>query len=218
MLSRRAIFRGTQSLLRSCQQPRAPLHNAGSSSRQPNLLMTRLPALTARSRHSVTSRFHTRTFMTSKSVFDSKPAPLPSPPASPSSAAHPPPTTDSSSPDTPESKPQPRPGLLSRIFLKVEDGSATSFGKIVALAKPERKPLTQAIGLLMISSGVSMSVPFTIGKLIDFFSSSNPSIPLGLSLGQAGAGLMLLFTIGAAANAGRSLLMRMSGEETRRTE
>jgi hypothetical protein len=28
--------------------------------------------------------------------------------------------------------------------------------------------------LLLVSSSVSMSVPFTIGKLIDFFSSANP--------------------------------------------
>ena len=46
--------------------------------------------------------------------------------------------------------------------------------KIFALAKPERKPLLIAIGLLLISSAVSMSIPFTIGKLIDFFSSTNP--------------------------------------------
>ncbi|KAI0365936.1 P-loop containing nucleoside triphosphate hydrolase protein [Pilatotrama ljubarskyi] len=64
----------------------------------------------------------------------------------------------------------------------------------------------------MVSSAVSMSIPFTIGKLIDFFSSPNPQIPFGLTLGQASALLLLLFTTGAAANAGRAMLMRLSGQ------
>lgn len=66
-----------------------------------------------------------------------------------------------------------RPSILSRIFARSPQG-ISSFRKIVALAKPERKPLLIAIGLLLMSSAVSMSVPFTIGKLIDFFSSPNP--------------------------------------------
>jgi len=57
-----------------------------------------------------------------------------------------------------------------------------------------------------------MSIPFTIGKLIDYFTSTNPQIPLGLSLGQSTAILLLLFTGGAIANAGRAMLMRLSGQ------
>jgi hypothetical protein len=52
--------------------------------------------------------------------------------------------------------------------------SAPSLWKIVSLARPERKPLLLAVGLLLVSSTVSMSIPFTIGKLIDFFSSTTP--------------------------------------------
>jgi hypothetical protein len=59
-------------------------------------------------------------------------------------------------------------------LLRKSPQSASSFRKIVALAKPEKKPLTTAVGLLLISSAVSMSIPMTIGKLIDFFSSTNP--------------------------------------------
>lgn len=62
---------------------------------------------------------------------------------------------------------------FAQAFSKDDTGSS-SFTKIIALAKPERKPLTIAVGLLLVSSAVSMSVPFTIGKLIDFFSSTNP--------------------------------------------
>ncbi|KIM40361.1 hypothetical protein M413DRAFT_177897 [Hebeloma cylindrosporum] len=106
--------------------------------------------------------------------------------------------------------------LLSRLLpAKIATNapeSVSSFRKIVALARPEWKPLTIAIGLLLISSAVSMSVPFTIGKLIDFFSSTNPQIPFGLSVWHASAALLFLFTLGAVATAGRSMLMRLSGQ------
>ncbi|KAH9915484.1 P-loop containing nucleoside triphosphate hydrolase protein [Fomitopsis serialis] len=90
--------------------------------------------------------------------------------------------------------------------------TASSFRKIVALAKPERKPLAISIGLLVISSSVSMSIPFTVGRLIDFFTSPLPQIPFGLTLGSASALLFAMFTVGAAANAGRAMLMRLSGQ------
>ncbi|KZP28501.1 P-loop containing nucleoside triphosphate hydrolase protein [Athelia psychrophila] len=57
-----------------------------------------------------------------------------------------------------------------------------------------------------------MSIPMTIGKLIDFFSSTDPQIPYGLTLPQASAGLVLIFTLGGLANSGRAFLMRMSGQ------
>ena len=64
--------------------------------------------------------------------------------------------------------------LLPSPILSKTPENVSSLRKIFALAKPERKPLFIAIGLLLVSSAVSMSVPFTIGKLIDFFSSANP--------------------------------------------
>ncbi|KAI5118306.1 hypothetical protein M0805_006474 [Coniferiporia weirii] len=113
----------------------------------------------------------------------------------------------------------PQPGILARLLpasLRPEKSTGaptgSSFRKIVALAKPERKPLSMAIGLLLVSSSVSLSIPFTIGKLIDFFASSSPQIPFGLSLVQASSLLLAAFTVGAAANAGRSILMRLSGQ------
>ncbi|KAF6763007.1 ATP-binding cassette transporter [Ephemerocybe angulata] len=108
----------------------------------------------------------------------------------------------------------PKESIWSRVrqaFRKDPQG-VSSFRKIVALAKPEKKPLLIAVGLLLVSSAVSMSVPFTIGKLIDFFSSTNPQIPFGLTIWQAGAALLSIFTIGAAANAGRAMLMRLAGQ------
>ena len=68
-------------------------------------------------------------------------------------------------------------GLLSRLLpqtLRPSPGSGSSFRKVVALAKPEKKPLFLAICLLLVSSSVAMTVPLTVGKLIDFFSADNP--------------------------------------------
>ncbi|CAG7850726.1 ATP-dependent permease MDL1, mitochondrial AltName: Full=ABC transporter mdl1; Flags: Precursor [Serendipita indica DSM 11827] len=56
-----------------------------------------------------------------------------------------------------------------------------------------------------------MSVPFTIGRLIDYFTSPNPDLFLGLTPTMAAASLVGVFTLGACANFGRSLLMRLSG-------
>lgn len=47
---------------------------------------------------------------------------------------------------------------------------------------------------------------------MDYFSSAAPQIPYGLSLGQASAILMFMFTTGALANACRAFLIRMSGQ------
>ncbi|KAH9014750.1 P-loop containing nucleoside triphosphate hydrolase protein [Lactarius pseudohatsudake] len=124
----------------------------------------------------------------------------------------------SSTPTSSHSTPTRR-SILSRFLpsslLPNTDGSiptSTSFRKIVALARPERRPLLTAIGLLLVSSTVSLSIPFTVGKLIDYFTTSNPTIPYGISLTQATAGILLVFTIGGACNAGRAFLMRMSGQ------
>ncbi|KAF8911548.1 P-loop containing nucleoside triphosphate hydrolase protein [Gymnopilus junonius] len=125
-------------------------------------------------------------------------------------------TQPPASPSPSSSAPKPKPSFISRflpasIATKAPE-SSSSFRKIVALAKPESKPLGIAIGLLLVSSAVSMSVPFTIGKLIDFFSTTSPQIPFGLSSWQAATVLLFLFTLGAVANAGRAMLMRLSGQ------
>ena len=128
--------------------------------------------------------------------------------------------------------PTQKPSLWSRMLTATakDNQSASSFRKIFALAKPEKKSLTFAVGLLLVSSSVSMSIPFTVGKLIDYFTSANPvrsitsllfqishggclqQIPYGLTLGQASGILFAAFTIGALANTGRAILMRMAGQ------
>lgn len=64
---------------------------------------------------------------------------------------------------------------------------------------------------LTVSSAVSLSVPFTLGRIIDLFTSPGSS-SLPVSLPAAAAILATVFALGAAANTGRSILMRIAGQ------
>lgn len=69
-------------------------------------------------------------------------------------------TSNSNEPPPPPSK-----GFISRFLPSAvvpTPGGGASFRKIMQLAAPERRPLLYAIGLLVLSSSVSMSIPFTI--------------------------------------------------------
>ncbi|KAI8889790.1 P-loop containing nucleoside triphosphate hydrolase protein [Backusella circina FSU 941] len=57
-----------------------------------------------------------------------------------------------------------------------------------------------------------MSVPFSMGKIIDIVTNPSTEGYLGLTLPQFTAALCAVFTIGAAANTGRVLLFRIAGE------
>ncbi|GFZ48505.1 ATP-dependent permease MDL1, mitochondrial [Saitozyma sp. JCM 24511] len=91
------------------------------------------------------------------------------------------------------------------------DTGFSSVSKLVELAKPEGRQLGVAVGLLLVSSSVSMLVPLTIGKLIDFFSTGSQSF-LGLSFPVAAGLLALTFCVGAVCNAGRAIIMRVCGQ------
>ncbi|CAK9787373.1 hypothetical protein CC85DRAFT_289332 [Cutaneotrichosporon oleaginosum] len=113
-----------------------------------------------------------------------------------------------------------RPSVFARLSEAFASGKSlepghnkaeASVGKLVELAVPEKRTLATAVGLLVISSSVSMLVPLTIGKLIDFFS-SNAATFLGMSFPVAATLLTIAFFVGAAANAGRVYLMRTAGQ------
>ena len=70
---------------------------------------------------------------------------------------------------------EPSRGTASLSLLSPDNiAKVSSIGKIARLARPERRALLSAISLLVVSSSVSLSIPFTIGKLIDFFASPHP--------------------------------------------
>jgi len=96
-------------------------------------------------------------------------------------------------------------------------GKHTGWSEIVRLlrtARPEMKPLSAAVTLLLISSAVSMSLPFSIGRILDIATkpASEGSQLLGLSLETFYIGLGTLLTIGACANYGRIIILRIVGE------
>ncbi|KAI8320975.1 hypothetical protein GQ54DRAFT_298296 [Martensiomyces pterosporus] len=84
--------------------------------------------------------------------------------------------------------------------------------RLFKLARPEYKLLGGAVGLLVVSSSVTMTVPFSMGKIIDMVTNAQAVIPFGLTLGQVFAGLGGMFVVGAVANTGRVVLIRTAGE------
>jgi putative ABC transport system ATP-binding protein len=86
--------------------------------------------------------------------------------------------------------------------------------RLVKIARPEIKWLGAAFVLLLISSAVTMSIPFSVGRIMDL-STKGPIDEVqifGLTLRQFFYGLAAVLTIGAAANFGRIILLRIVGE------
>ncbi len=69
-----------------------------------------------------------------------------------------------------------------------------------------------AVGLLLISSAVTMAVPFGIGKVIDIINSDNSGQEMKNRLKQFCSILVGIFLVGAVANFGRVYLMKVSGK------
>ncbi|KAL9952922.1 hypothetical protein ACROYT_G040252 [Oculina patagonica] len=86
--------------------------------------------------------------------------------------------------------------------------------RILSLAKPEYKSLAGAIGLLFISSAVTMSVPFCMGKIIDIiYTSSQDTAQMVETLSYVCKILCGVFLLGGAANFGRVYLIQTAGQQ-----
>ncbi|KAJ3296847.1 ATP-binding cassette sub- B member 10, mitochondrial [Borealophlyctis nickersoniae] len=77
--------------------------------------------------------------------------------------------------------------------------------------------LGAAVVLLFVSSAVTMSVPFSMGRVIDIVMAqlgvdSHGAEQVPYSLSTIFLGLAAVFAVGAAANAGRVILMKLAGE------
>uniref|UniRef100_A0A4W2GZM5 ATP binding cassette subfamily B member 10 n=1 Tax=Bos indicus x Bos taurus TaxID=30522 RepID=A0A4W2GZM5_BOBOX len=83
--------------------------------------------------------------------------------------------------------------------------------KLLSLAQPERRRLAAAVGFLAVSSVITMSAPFFLGKIIDVIY-TNPSADCSSSLTRLCLALGGVFLCGAAANAVRVYLMQTSGQ------
>ncbi|XP_042312662.1 ATP-binding cassette sub-family B member 10, mitochondrial [Sceloporus undulatus] len=83
--------------------------------------------------------------------------------------------------------------------------------RLLALAHPERGRLAAAVGFLTVSSVITMSAPFFLGKVIDVIY-TNPNGDLAENLSNLCALLSGIFLCGAAANATRVYLMQTAGQ------
>lgn len=90
-----------------------------------------------------------------------------------------------------------------------------SIMKLLSLAKPQWPLLTAGIGCLVISTGVNLGIPWAIGRIIDFFAPGSEATTLfGLPLEQATWVLVGILLVGALANSGRAMALRLAGQRT----
>ena len=107
--------------------------------------------------------------------------------------------------------------LSAKLSSEGSDGEGNATGnfrevvRLLQIARPEVKTLSVAIVLLLISSSVSMTVPFSIGKIMDAASQAQGTM-FGLSMEQFYLALGSLLAFGACANYGRIVLLRIVGE------
>ncbi|TAQ90909.1 hypothetical protein B7494_g752 [Chlorociboria aeruginascens] len=96
-------------------------------------------------------------------------------------------------------------------------GNSAGFGEIwrlIKIARPETKWLALAFVFLLMSSSITMSIPFSIGKILDL-ATKDPAEGnqlFGLDIGQFYIALGAILTLGAAANYGRIIILRVVGE------
>ncbi|XP_067941560.1 ATP-binding cassette sub-family B member 10, mitochondrial-like [Watersipora subatra] len=84
---------------------------------------------------------------------------------------------------------------------------------LLALAQPEKSRLIAAVGLLFISTGVTMTLPYAVGRIIDvIYSSHKDGGDIKDTLIPITQVLAAIFVIGAAANFGRVYFIQTSGQ------
>ncbi|KAG6008793.1 hypothetical protein E4U21_003822 [Claviceps maximensis] len=86
--------------------------------------------------------------------------------------------------------------------------------RLIRIARPELRWLVVAFFFLVISSSVTMSIPFSVGRILDLASNGDAEDVrlFGLTLTQFFIGLGTILTLGALANFGRVILLRIVGE------
>ncbi|POS74384.1 ATP-dependent permease MDL2 [Diaporthe helianthi] len=102
---------------------------------------------------------------------------------------------------------------LSKEGKSSNQGGWAEIVRLVKIARPEVRWLGISFVFLLISSAVTMSIPFSVGRILDIATSSKdaPTV-LGLTLNQFFLGFAAFMTLGALANFGRVVLLRIVGE------
>jgi putative ABC transport system ATP-binding protein len=116
--------------------------------------------------------------------------------------------------------------LSARLSKEGAGGKSSGFGEIwrlIKIARPEAKVLGGAFLLLLISSSITMAIPFSIGKILDIATKGHSEAagtdsdhPLdmlfGLNQTTFYSLLVGVLAIGASANYGRIIILRIVGE------
>ncbi|KAI9931254.1 hypothetical protein ASPWEDRAFT_34201 [Aspergillus wentii DTO 134E9] len=87
--------------------------------------------------------------------------------------------------------------------------------RLLMIARPESKKLAFAFFFLLISSSITMSIPFSIGRIMDTATKSSEeggNELFGLSLPMFYGALAGILALGAGANYGRIIILRIVGE------
>ncbi|KIV81174.1 hypothetical protein PV11_08611 [Exophiala sideris] len=116
--------------------------------------------------------------------------------------------------------------LSARLSKEGAASSSGGFGEVwrlIKIARPEAGVLVWAFIFLLISSGITMSIPFSIGKILDIATKGaaktdgseteeKSELLFGLTLTTFYTVLAAVLATGAAANYGRIIILRIVGE------
>ncbi|TPX15170.1 uncharacterized protein E0L32_004728 [Thyridium curvatum] len=93
-------------------------------------------------------------------------------------------------------------------------GGWAEIWRLIKIARPELRWLGIAFFFLLISSSVTMSIPFSVGRILDLATKGEAEEVrlFGLTLTQFFLGFAGFLTLGAMANFGRIILLRIVGE------
>ncbi|KOS17363.1 ATP-dependent permease MDL1 [Escovopsis weberi] len=106
--------------------------------------------------------------------------------------------------------------LSARLSKEGKNQTRAGFNEIwrlIKIARPELRWLAIAFCFLVISSSVTMLIPFSVGRILDISTKGDADARLfGLTLNQFFFALGTVLTLGAMANFGRVILLRIVGE------
>jgi putative ABC transport system ATP-binding protein len=107
--------------------------------------------------------------------------------------------------------------LSAKLSKEGKGPGKAGFGEVwrlIKVARPELRWLGIAFVFLVFSSSVTMSIPFSVGRILDLATKGDvEDIRLfGFTLNQFFIGLGTILTLGAMANFGRVVLLRIVGE------
>jgi putative ABC transport system ATP-binding protein len=95
-------------------------------------------------------------------------------------------------------------------------GGQNEIVRLLKIARPELKVLSWAFLFLLVSSSISMSLPFSIGKIMDAATKpvedGGADLLFGMTMPVFYIALGTILSIGAAANYGRIIILRIVGE------